>query len=187
MKKDIRYNRTESLILDSFIELANKKSIEFISVTDICNKAKISRNAFYAHYEDKYDFLNKITELVLSELKTKIRDIPKEYDFSEALEFTTKTILSYFSINEAIISVLIKNNPLFWDYMTDVLAKIILLYIGTNEKNLVYAKYSSSALCGCIKQFILKKIPISEEIFIKHITEIANETNRFIKEKLCIQ
>ena len=50
MKKDIRYNRTESLILDSFIELANKKSIEFISVTDICNKAKISRNAFYAHY-----------------------------------------------------------------------------------------------------------------------------------------
>ena len=60
--------------------------------------------------------------------------------------------------------------------MTDVLEKIILLYIGTNEKNLVYAKYSSSALCGCIKQFILKKIPISEEIFIKHITEPMKQT-----------
>ena len=61
MKNDLRYERTESLIFDSFFKLISKKSFDSVSVTDICKSARISRNAFYAHYIDKFDLINKIT------------------------------------------------------------------------------------------------------------------------------
>ena len=187
MKNDLRYERTESLIFDSFLKLILKKSFDSVSVTDICKSAKISRNAFYAHYTDKFDLINKVTNIYLDKLSLEIRNMPSSTTFSEAINFTAKQILDFFSENKLVLSVLIKNNPLFWDHMNDEMEKITLSYIGTNEKNIVYAKYSSCAVCGCIKQFILNKIPVSEDIFIKHLSEIAKETNHFVQINLSIE
>ena len=186
MKNDLRYERTESLIFDSFFKLISKKSFDSLSVTDICKSAKISRNAFYAHYTDKFDLINKITNIYLDRLSNEIKDMPENTSFSDAINFTAKQMLSFFSENESVLSMLIKNNPLFWDRMNDEIEKITLSYIGTNEKNIVYAKYSSCAVCGCIKQFILNKLPISEENFVKYLSEIAKETNHFVQINLSI-
>lgn len=186
MKNDLRYERTENLIFDSFFKLISKKSFDSVSVTDICKTAKISRNAFYAHYTDKFDLINKITNIYLDKLSAEIQNMPNNITFSEAINFTAKQILEFFSENKSVLSILMKNNPLFWDHMNDEMEKITLSYIGTNEKNIVYAKYSSCAVCGCIKQFILNKMPISEENFVKYLSEIAKEANRFVQINLSI-
>lgn len=186
MKNDLRYERTESLIFDSLFKLISKKSFDSVSVTDICKSARISRNAFYAHYMDKFDLMNKITNIYLDKLSDEIRNMPENTAFSDAINFTAKQILVFFSENKSVLSVLIKNNPFFWDRMNDEMEKITLSYVGTSEKNIVYAKYSSCAVCGCIKQFILNKMPLSEENFVKHLSEIAKETNRFVQVNLSI-
>ncbi len=65
---DLRIKRTQKAIKESFFSLVEKKGFEHISVKDITDKAMISRNTFYLHYEDKYDLLNKICDDLMRKL-----------------------------------------------------------------------------------------------------------------------
>ncbi|MZK50928.1 TetR/AcrR family transcriptional regulator [Clostridium beijerinckii] len=59
---DPRVLRTRQLIREAFSDLLQKKGFDSITVKDIAQKASINRATFYAHYEDKYDLLEEITE-----------------------------------------------------------------------------------------------------------------------------
>ncbi|WP_338452908.1 TetR/AcrR family transcriptional regulator [Niallia oryzisoli] len=65
---DRRIPRTRQIIYDTFISLISEKGFTQISIKDITNQANISRSTFYAHYQDKYDLLDKIIQEKLSEL-----------------------------------------------------------------------------------------------------------------------
>lgn len=55
---DPRVKRTRELLLKSFMELVEeKKNVYSISVQDIATRATVNRATFYAHFEDKYAFL----------------------------------------------------------------------------------------------------------------------------------
>ncbi|WP_240762435.1 TetR/AcrR family transcriptional regulator [Paenibacillus thalictri] len=55
---DPRVKRTRQLLLQSFMDLLEqKKSIYSISVQDIASHATVNRATFYAHFQDKYAFL----------------------------------------------------------------------------------------------------------------------------------
>ncbi|UPK42661.1 TetR/AcrR family transcriptional regulator [Paenibacillus pabuli] len=55
---DPRVKRTRQLLLQSFMDLLEqKKNIYSISVQDITARATVNRSTFYAHFEDKYAFL----------------------------------------------------------------------------------------------------------------------------------
>lgn len=55
---DPRVKRTRQLLMQSFMELLiEKKNIYSISVQDIAARATVNRATFYAHFEDKYAFL----------------------------------------------------------------------------------------------------------------------------------
>src|SRR4030095_15595636 len=58
-KLDPRVKRTRNLILQAFGSLLAEKGFESISVQDVTDKAEINRATFYAHFQDKYDLLNK--------------------------------------------------------------------------------------------------------------------------------
>ena len=49
---DIRYERTEELIRNAVEDLCKKKDIRSLTVTEIARKARISRIAFYDHYDN---------------------------------------------------------------------------------------------------------------------------------------
>lgn len=57
---DLRIKRTQKSIKNAFYELIEEKGFDHISVKDITERAMISRNTFYLHYNDKFDLLNKI-------------------------------------------------------------------------------------------------------------------------------
>lgn len=65
---DLRIKRTQKAIKESFFALIEEKDFEHISVKDITERAMISRNTFYLHYEDKYDLLNKICDELMRKL-----------------------------------------------------------------------------------------------------------------------
>ncbi|CAH1222484.1 hypothetical protein PAECIP111891_05354 [Paenibacillus allorhizoplanae] len=55
---DPRVKRTRQLLMQSFMELLlEKKNIYSISVQDIAARATVNRATFYAHFEDKFAFL----------------------------------------------------------------------------------------------------------------------------------
>ena len=62
MSGNSRYNDTEGKIQCSLMELLGKKSLNTISVSDICTMAHISRPSFYAHYDDINDLIMHIEQ-----------------------------------------------------------------------------------------------------------------------------
>lgn len=57
---DLRYIRTKKAIKDAIYQLFLQHTFEEITVKKICEKANISRSAFYLHYEDKYDLMKQL-------------------------------------------------------------------------------------------------------------------------------
>lgn len=64
---DIRIEKTKRSIKNAFIELRSRKSLERITVKEVCEKAEINKSTFYSHYQDIYDLSDKLeTEVVES-------------------------------------------------------------------------------------------------------------------------
>lgn len=57
---DKRVKKTKKYLKETLIELLTTEPFEKITVTEICNRADISRITFYSHYEDKYDLVEDI-------------------------------------------------------------------------------------------------------------------------------
>lgn len=51
---DIRVKKTETAIKNAFMELRARKSVEKITVKELCQLAQINKSTFYTHYEDIY-------------------------------------------------------------------------------------------------------------------------------------
>lgn len=67
--------RSRHLIKQAYGELLNEKDPSKISVTDIVERANISRGTFYAHYLDVYDLSMAIQNNVLETLDFAIKQI----------------------------------------------------------------------------------------------------------------
>lgn len=61
---------TKQSLQTALIYLMNKKPFEQITITELVNKAGVSRMSFYRNYTSKEDILKKIKNEVLDSLKT---------------------------------------------------------------------------------------------------------------------
>ena len=60
VKDNRRVKMTKKLIKDALIDLMDKKTINKITVKEICQYADINRSTFYLHYTDQYALLEEI-------------------------------------------------------------------------------------------------------------------------------
>ena len=67
-KTDRRVLYTKMFLKESLLELMKEKPIDKITPTELCRRANINRNTFYAHYYTPHDVLAEIEE----ELATKL-------------------------------------------------------------------------------------------------------------------
>ena len=56
-KSESKYFNTALLMNEALLLLLEKKDYEFITVTEICQKAGVNRSTFYLHYESMDDLL----------------------------------------------------------------------------------------------------------------------------------
>lgn len=56
---DLRIRRTHKLLWEALMAELSKRTIEEITVSDICERAMVHRTTFYKHYEDKYALLEQ--------------------------------------------------------------------------------------------------------------------------------
>lgn len=72
---DPRVKRTRQLLMQAFMELLEqrKKNVSSITVQDITSYATVNRSTFYAHFEDKFAFLESwMREKFLEKLKNEL-------------------------------------------------------------------------------------------------------------------
>jgi len=76
---DIRIEKTEKAIKNTFLELRSKKALEKISVKELCELACINKSTFYSHYEDIYA-LSETLEIEL--VNSIVNSIPKNIEYT---------------------------------------------------------------------------------------------------------
>ena len=65
MKSSRRVQMTQALLKQSLIELLEEKDLGQISIKEICERADVSRSAFYSHYGSQYELLYAIEEEIM--------------------------------------------------------------------------------------------------------------------------
>lgn len=103
-KNESRYFNTAIKMDQAFLELLETKDFSYITVKEICAKAKVNRSTFYLHYETLEDLLSESVEYMndqfLDHMKqdtetfmTQIHECP----ISELYLITPKYLMPYLS------------------------------------------------------------------------------------------
>lgn len=74
VKEDLRKVKTRAAINAAFTSLIKEKNFDDINVKDIAKRAKISRGAFYMHYQDKHKLLMSYENELLEGLSKSLYD-----------------------------------------------------------------------------------------------------------------
>ena len=94
-KTDLRIRRTKKSIRDAFFELIDENGFDSVTVKDITERALISRNTFYLHYEDKFDLLNKISNELMRKVYWRVsKDLIKIKDLDFTIDCTATLLIS---------------------------------------------------------------------------------------------
>lgn len=66
-KSESKYFNTATKMNLALISLLKKKPFEYITISEICETAKVNRSTFYLHYETVADLLNETTRYLLND------------------------------------------------------------------------------------------------------------------------
>lgn len=72
INKDRRIRKTRDVLKRSLITLMKDKSINSITVKELCEKADINRGTFYLHYNDVFHMLDEIEKELFEEFQDMI-------------------------------------------------------------------------------------------------------------------
>ena len=184
MQQDKRTIKTERVIRRSFLELLEKKDFSRITINDICDRACISRNTFYAHYADKYLLMDRITEDFFQDLLSQIINKNVDNNYQSAISTTAWLFFDYLSEHQSVVRLLSKSNSQFWSILDRQLQEYTLSVSPDNPKAQVYAIYSCGAITGCYRAFFEGSIAMSSADFVQSVIDIAGKSNDYLIKKL---
>lgn len=160
---DLRAVKTEENLRTALISLLQEKELKKITVKDICDKAKCSRNAFYFHYqykEDLYDTIIDDISKTIVELLIPIVPTEKMLNNMSFYAYSEKLINGFYSISDNLKSLLINDNGELEKKITSICynkisSNIRTFYNITDSLKIdLISSYTSSSLIG----FMLKLI-----------------------------
>ena len=76
---DKRIERTNTKLRYGFFTLLKNNNLKKITVLDLCKESKINRTTFYKYYLDVDDYVKKLEDNLLEELKSEVIDINRNY------------------------------------------------------------------------------------------------------------
>lgn len=65
---DIRYTKTEAALKEAMINLLEEKTINKISIVELCRNAQVNKSTFYLHYHDIFDYYDSLAQHVADEI-----------------------------------------------------------------------------------------------------------------------
>lgn len=177
-KKDLRVVKTERVLYESLLALLKEKTIEEITISDLCHKAFINRSTFYAHYNDKDELVKVFLNSLKRELSQSIEDNYKKFNTKEYYLEMLKLLLNHIEERKEVYqSIAIKNNNgLVMDILLDVINKDIEKHLEKNKpkgKNIaskvVSTFYTGAVTCLCM-EWLKNPIKYTKESLIDFLS-----------------
>lgn len=171
---DKRIYKTKKALKQSLTELLDTKSFEEASVSEICDKAKISRITFYNHYKDKYDLADDIFhDLIYTGMET-YKHLQRENNRQR------DPIQDYLNMLESILDLYVNHNDFIKhmstnknSYLSYCMYTYVLKMVEMHtkmDKHMLVPKYSLQTvtsflcygLCGFVVSSLSENVPIED-------------------------
>lgn len=68
MKTDLRVVKTKEALREAMMDLLKQKSLNSISVTELCQAARVNRGTFYAHYGQVENLFEEYYKTIMTDL-----------------------------------------------------------------------------------------------------------------------
>ena len=104
---DIRIERTRRSIINVFLQLRSRKSLEKITVKELAALAEINKATFYLHYHDVYDLSENLER---EAVQSTLRSIPHPEDILTDMKSFIHQLGDAFVANEQLIKILFEGN-----------------------------------------------------------------------------
>ncbi|QHQ63531.1 hypothetical protein Ana3638_24395 [Anaerocolumna sedimenticola] len=179
---------TRHNLIDAFWQLYCKKTIEKITVTEVCALAGYNRSTFYVYFKDVYEILDEIENQVITadEFKSIILDqLLNNKDKKDLL----KQLIQLFENNKNYLPVLLseKGDPYFRQKLLKKLyPPLISFYPDLTKEEIQEIKYTmeyqSAAMLSTISKWYTNGKDIPLERFLELLFSIT--TNGIQKEFL---
>lgn len=174
--EDRRVRMTKMILAESLLELMKEKPISKITASELCRKADINRNTFYAHYNYPEQVLEDIENQVFNKLKTSIENSVKNGDISSLLDEICHEIKNNATLCTILLSSQSENN---------VLSRLISVAhdrtieewqeLGTNIKRdelESYFTFATAGSMGVIREWMNNGLIESPEIIANRLKKI---------------
>ncbi|MDK8282705.1 MAG: TetR/AcrR family transcriptional regulator [Peptoniphilus lacrimalis] len=170
---------TQKAIIESFMELLQKKSLDKITVKDIIEETEVNRNTFYYHFQDIYDLLESAFEE--EAVKFRSEADPKNNFYEEYIR-TVNFLLDH---SDAIIHIYnSKSRDVIKAYLESAASFFIGRFVeeaaegsklSENGKNYIIYFYTD-AIIGITLRWIEGSMMDSKEVLIKTVSDSFNAT-----------
>ena len=164
-KNESKYFYTATLMNLALLELLEKKDIEFITITEITQKAGVSRSTFYLHYDNIDDLLEETIEYInkefLSSFSAKAK--PKLNSKESAFLITDNQLIPFLDFckkNKRILKLVHRKPNLFqnekaYKKMYDTIFYPAISQFLTNETQKIYnLEFFTQGVSGIIRKWM---------------------------------
>lgn len=165
---------TKKAIVETFLELLKKKSLDKITIKDIVESCQINRNTFYYYYADIYELLEEVFKEVAQEI---LLETKEDDTFYEGYVRAASIVLNY---RQAVVHIYhSKSREILQDYLEKVTKGFVRRFIiqaareyDISDNGIQYiTDFYSYALVGNTLTWICDGIPPYREKILKKIAE----------------
>lgn len=160
---------TRKRIMDAYLYLLNKKSLDKLTVKDIIETADVNRNTFYYYFEDIYDLQHKVFQKKFEDFCEGISQQTSFYDeYVRAAEFVLNNKKAMEHIYHS------KDKDLIQTYMEHVTTRFVEDFVrkaavsyNLSEQGIEYlTNFYSNAIVGNTMHWIKEGMPPYRERYL---------------------
>lgn len=170
--------RSKQMLRQAFIDLLAERDVEKITVAEITRRADLSRNTFYAHYQDVYAILEEIQAEYLDSLNAYIDEAIKNDEIEDPLPLL-KRVIDFINSERATAKVLIgkREAPVFIDKLRHVFLERIVLKIDQvplrdRDGFMTFADFMAYGIVGLIQEYLRDELSLTADEFCERIDAI---------------
>lgn len=180
MPENRRVRMTKKMMKDAMLELMEKRPLEKISVTDICENADVNRSTFYAYYEDVGQLLTEIENDVLNQLPV-TPDTIEDYSNDTFLSML-EAFFEYVRENERLFRILIIQRDSS-SFHLKLLNTVMEKYRDpSNQNSILPSRYAYlfclSGVMGIMKEWIIDGFPFSSREFARIALQMCTKATK---------
>jgi AcrR family transcriptional regulator len=182
MKTDLRVVKTKEALQEALLSLLKEKTLNSISVTEICLLAKVNRGTFYSHYGQIENLFEEYFKEIMKDLITSYQEPYKHVQILITSELNPSTIRIFHHIEKYkkfYRIVFSKNAPLSYYYLLfDQIKELLKNDLALNgEKEIdiaMISAYQANAIVGMVIEWYKQDFQHSANYLNQQLVRILN-------------